>query len=515
MITPELESYIKQARIQGLSDMQIHQNLLSGGWSEADLKEAGISSPENSVPTSFQAPMSAIRPHLIQQTTTPGMYIQKKSHAGLYALLIIIFVLLGAGGGYAYYKHIWPFQNELTDQSREGGVQVSTEPINSEAQKQFFSNEYYSLTYPGLWTHNDKDGVDYFRAPVEENFTANLSVARISPMAPGTTIKQIAEASKAAWASETPSYLVLSENETVTTEGDPAYEIVFTFTDASHGDLKITQKQYMVLVGSDYFVLTSTATPGLFEKYAEDFKAIEQSFLIKALPVEQEVAAPKAEPGAFCAKEPVGLTIWYSGGNLVDYKNLNTLLPKGKVIFAPGKIDTAFGFDGLTGYLQGGSNKNNDPTSAGSIMAWVKVNSLPSASHIMQIVGKGSEGKDFDLQINKDNKFHFYVGAGTDVASDTVVKTGSWYLVAGTWDSSGLKMYVNGVLEEDKAVKVSRLASGQNLRIGSHPSFPGRFFNGAISEIMIATKAITAEEIKAVYDAGSKGVCRPETPPKI
>ncbi|MFA6520646.1 MAG: LamG-like jellyroll fold domain-containing protein [Candidatus Paceibacterota bacterium] len=511
MITQELQDYIKQARMQGMPDLKIYQNLLSGGWSEADLKEAGISPipVTSSIPVSPQAPTPTIQPRQVQQTMTPGMYVQKKSHTGLYVLVFIIFLLLGVASGYTYYKHIWPFQNGLSNQSSEGSVQISTEPISSEAQKQFFSNEYYSLTYPRLWTHNDKDGADYFRAPAEENFTANLSVARISPIAPGTTIKQIAEASKATWISDTPSYFVLSEDETVTPEGYPAHEIKFTFNDTSHGDLKIIQKQYMVLAGSDYFVLTATATAGLFEKYAEDFNAIKQSLLIKIPEVAQGADAVKAKPGAFCAKEPLGLTAWYS--EAMEWKHNNIGFPRGGLSSAPGKVEDAHVFNGVTAYLDASSSVYNDPTKAGSIMAWVKVDSLPSASHIMQIVGKGSEGKDFDLQINKDNKFHFYVGTGTDVASDTVVKTGTWYLVAGTWDSSGLKMYVNGVLEKERALKVSRVASAQNLRIGSHPYFPGRYFNGAIDEIMIATKAITAEEVKAVYDADSKGVCRPTT----
>jgi hypothetical protein len=40
MITLELENYIKQSRAQGMSDDQIRQNLLSGGWNKVDLDQA-------------------------------------------------------------------------------------------------------------------------------------------------------------------------------------------------------------------------------------------------------------------------------------------------------------------------------------------------------------------------------------------------------------------------------------------------------------------------------------------
>ncbi|MEK7120776.1 MAG: LamG domain-containing protein [Patescibacteria group bacterium] len=208
-----------------------------------------------------------------------------------------------------------------------------------------------------------------------------------------------------------------------------------------------------------------------------------------------------------CVVPPAGLLAWYSGSD-TSAPNNNAL--KGGATYATGFVGEAFSLNGTDAYVVSTSGTVIDPTTKGSLSAWVKFNSLPSASHIMQIIGKGSDGKDFDLQVNKDNKFRMYVGSGTSVASKTLVKTGVWYHVVGTWDSDstvGLKMYVNGVLENTNSILVTRKASGQNLQIGHHPVFSGRFFHGLVDEVEVWDRALSASEISTIFNAGEAGKC--------
>src|SRR5256885_647369 len=137
----------------------------------------------------------------------------------------------------------------------------------------------------------------------------------------------------------------------------------------------------------------------------------------------------------------------------------------------------------------------------------------------MVIVSKGAFNADFDLQTETDNRFHFYVAAGTQVASTMAVTTGVWYHVAGTWDSTGLRIYVNGVLENTNAVMgLTRGQSNLPLRIGDcgggvdvRCGTP-RFFQGLIDESEVFNRALTASEIVAIYNAGSTGKCPLPTP---
>ena len=141
-------------------------------------------------------------------------------------------------------------------------------------------------------------------------------------------------------------------------------------------------------------------------------------------------------------------------------------------------------------------------------------NQLPSAAgHVMEIIGKGGGGTDFDLQAETDNKFRFYIGNGNNVASTTVVQTGGWYHVAGTWDATGLQMYVNGVLENTNGIQnLTRGLSGTPLMIGNQPFFGPRLFNGLIDEAEIFSRALTGAEVAAIFNAGSAGKCKPPQP---
>lgn len=216
-----------------------------------------------------------------------------------------------------------------------------------------------------------------------------------------------------------------------------------------------------------------------------------------------------------CAPPPPGMVSWYPGDrNALDIQGGNDGSLQGGVTFAPGMVDQAFSFNGTNGFVQAVSAVANDPMSSGSQEAWVKFNQLPSdAGHIMQIIGKGGHCTDFDLQAEGDNRFHFYVACGNQIASTTVIQAGAWYHLAGTWDASGLRIYVNGQLEGTNPVSsLTRDQSGQPLEIGNQPYFGPRIFNGLIDEPQVFNRALTPDEVQAAYNAGSAGNCKSPSP---
>jgi hypothetical protein len=206
-----------------------------------------------------------------------------------------------------------------------------------------------------------------------------------------------------------------------------------------------------------------------------------------------------------------GMAGWWPGdGDARDISgNGNNGTPQGGAGFVAGEVGQAFNLNGTDAYISVPNNPVFDPTTAGSQEAWVKLAALPStAAHVMEIIGEGGLNRDFDLQVETDNRFHFYVGpSGQNVASTTVVQTGVWYHVAGTWDSSsgGLKMYVNGVLENTNGVLQTRVASGQPLFIGNQPIFNSRFFNGVIDEPTVFNRSLTSNEVQSIFNAGVAG----------
>jgi hypothetical protein len=222
-----------------------------------------------------------------------------------------------------------------------------------------------------------------------------------------------------------------------------------------------------------------------------------------------------------CTPPPAGMQTWWPGdGNTNDIQGPTfengTLF--GGATYAPGKVGQAFSLNGTNAYVRVTNSAVFDPTTAGSQDAWVKFNQLPSdAGHNMGIIGQGSFGRDFDLWALTDNKFGFYIAAGGDASglfatSTTVIQTGVWYHVAGTWDSTGIRIYVNGVLENANtnanALNITRTPSGQPLEIGNQAFFGPVLFNGLIDEVEVFNRALSAAEIAALADAGSAGKCK-------
>lgn len=217
---------------------------------------------------------------------------------------------------------------------------------------------------------------------------------------------------------------------------------------------------------------------------------------------------------AVCVTPPANLVGWWPGdGNAFDFASGNHGTLMGDVSFPGGFVAQAFSLNGTNAFVQVAHNDVFDPTTAGSQDAWVLFNQTPATSHTMEIIGQGSFGRDFDLQADTDNIFRFYIGSGNAgsvfASSTTVIQTGVWYHVAGTWDSSAIKIYVNGALEgTNPTTNIVREPSGEPLMIGNQPFFGPRLFNGLIDEAEVFNRALTASEVAAIYNAETAGKCK-------
>lgn len=224
---------------------------------------------------------------------------------------------------------------------------------------------------------------------------------------------------------------------------------------------------------------------------------------------------PPARPAATCAPATSGLAAWYPAqNNTNDAVAGNNGTLQGGATYADGFVGRAFIFNGTTAYVEAPSTPANQPTAAGTQDAWVFFHQTPSAAgHHMEIIGAGGLNTDFDLVAFSDDKFYFYIAAGTHVASTTVVQTGVWYHVAGTWDSTGLRIYVNGVLENTTAVSnLTRGANNLPIQIGGSATFGGRLFNGLIDEAHIFDRALSALEVEDIFNTDDGGFCPSSSP---
>ena len=96
-------------------------------------------------------------------------------------------------------------------------------------------------------------------------------------------------------------------------------------------------------------------------------------------------------------------------------------------------------------------------------------------------------------------------GGGKTVTSKTALEAGKWYHLAGTYDGTRLKIYVNGKLEAEEAYTGLLRSDHAPIHLGggklSGTDWGNQFTaNGTIDEVAIWDRALSADEILRVYE---------------
>ena len=134
------------------------------------------------------------------------------------------------------------------------------------------------------------------------------------------------------------------------------------------------------------------------------------------------------------------------------------------------------------------------------------------------ILGQQINSSNVTAQLNwraTDNKFLFLFGDPNSefFVSQDAFAPGQFYFVAGTYDGSTFKLYVNGVLEGQFAETKTIAYPATTWTIGSAAAlvrglgFP-RTWNGVIDEVQAFNAALTQAQIQAIYSADSSGECK-------
>ena len=231
-----------------------------------------------------------------------------------------------------------------------------------------------------------------------------------------------------------------------------------------------------------------------------------------------------------CVDPPVGLVTWWQAeGNANDSMGTNNgVLPNG-ITFTDGKVGQGFHLNGINQYIQIADSAALKPASV-TVEAWVRLDTevTPGANSPGQefiVFKKNSRAGNFEGYSLLKNRlsgrdfFRFAItsSAGMQVNADStmVPQVGVWYHLVGTYDgvTGSLKLYVNGVQE-------GSANPGFPLDYGTRPVFIGTTaeywdgkFGGTVDEVSIYNRALSTNEIQAIYNARSNGKCA--LPPTI
>ncbi|HEY4414397.1 MAG TPA: LamG domain-containing protein [Verrucomicrobiae bacterium] len=227
-----------------------------------------------------------------------------------------------------------------------------------------------------------------------------------------------------------------------------------------------------------------------------------------------------------CTPPPSCIIGWWAGeNNTVDTIGGNNGIWLNGSSYASGEVNTAFNFGGPT--PQQSVDIPYSPTLIStnfSVEAWIKPTGAvdspigqtlifgQSYGHVQLVVRSGSSTNTVVPVFQFGTSF----GSFPDVVATNEIPVGSFTHLAGTWDGTTLKLYVNGVLNNTSVPGATPTDSTCDFNIGGiyHTNadscnYVGQFFTGVIDEVSYYHCALSAEEINAIYSAGSYGKCQP------
>ena len=220
---------------------------------------------------------------------------------------------------------------------------------------------------------------------------------------------------------------------------------------------------------------------------------------------------------------PANIVSWWpAGGNANDAitSNHGTLYNGGT--YAAGKVGQAFKFDGNNDHVRIPNQPNLRFTNALTFEGWVYPT---NTSYYREILSKwdavgGYNQKSFDCALYPGGRFYILVSpGGTDTGATFILTTNAapvnaWTHVAATYDGSTLKVYFNGVLENQGSYANGIFPGTNSLGIGAATggAAAGSMvtpFPGMIDEPSLYARALAASEIAAIYNAGVAGKYNP------
>jgi MSHA biogenesis protein MshQ len=179
---------------------------------------------------------------------------------------------------------------------------------------------------------------------------------------------------------------------------------------------------------------------------------------------------------------------------------------------ATGMIDGADDFTGTLDHVNVSDSSSLDMSSAGSLEAWINISSYKDFAGVIhkgELRNWSDEAYSLQFWYAPVGRITLYVyGTVTQAQldSNTVLSTGAWYHVVGTWDAGGMQVCVNGRLDTSGLDTTSARNTAGGVNIGSqldeeyNPTYLNCPFDGIMDEVRISKVARSADWIETCYN---------------
>lgn len=251
-------------------------------------------------------------------------------------------------------------------------------------------------------------------------------------------------------------------------------------------------------VGFRYANTTQTATTAFSFSYNSPYKMKVEVFGNRVRCFVNDILMYDVVDTGMLSTGKVGLSIQDTGTTAFD--NVRVLSSVGGAYFNG------------SAYMSFGNSSTYSP-SAITVMAWVKtMDSTANPGHCGgrygQIVGKGADNQ-WQLRMGGDTtacRPNFGIknsSAFVQVTGSTNLTNGAWYHLAGTYDGSNVKIYMNGVEKGSTPATGSIQSTTLPLSIGARSADGSTFsynFYGMVDEVKVFNRALSAAEIQDAYN---------------
>ncbi|MBN1900297.1 choice-of-anchor D domain-containing protein, partial [Candidatus Sumerlaeota bacterium] len=166
-----------------------------------------------------------------------------------------------------------------------------------------------------------------------------------------------------------------------------------------------------------------------------------------------------------------------------------------EAVVCGGGENYALDFDGDEDYVNCGNGPSLSPSSQLTVEAWINADQWEDDHWEGVIVDKHAyttQSTGYVLRAADNGRVSFNIGLGDqgwfNALTDSLMNTGQWYHIAGTYDGSYLRIYINGILQKSAQNTTGYSYSPNNtysVTIGDGTQYNYREFDGKIDDVRI------------------------------
>jgi len=174
-------------------------------------------------------------------------------------------------------------------------------------------------------------------------------------------------------------------------------------------------------------------------------------------------------------------------------------------VSATGKYGKGLSYDGADDYVSVAEDSTLKTTGPMTVAAWIKPDTISSTKEQDRIIAQGSP-RNYELTISTgdtgcdsgdgDVQWRLFSNADDRICGGKLA-LGQWNHVAGTFDGSTMRLYVNGQLAQSYSYAKGSTLNPGPLYTGNRPEMQ-RAFDGVMDEVAVWARALSAQEISVI-----------------